>query len=395
MRQYACCADGDGYRATFELPPDPATGKRRVLKRRGKTKAVARQRLDEAVKEYERTGKIPSKSSPRLADWLDRWLEEIVKPRLRPRTWKTYASVINNNVKPAIGGVRLNDLKPQHFRLLEQWITKGDPDAVPPRRAKSSGTAGSAWRTLHKALDDAVREGIIDSNPCNRAVPPRVVQKPRKTMTAGQAKRFIDSEPDPMWHLMWRLAFELGMRQGERLGLTLDEIQEIDGVLSIVVRHQLQEIPANERDFPADFYHRHLEDSAYFTAPKTNAGYRVLPLSKSLAVELLAFIKVRGNIAPDGLIFVGADGKHLHRQADEGPAWEHALHSAGLSDGFVPHSARHTAATTMNQLGLNAALRKSLMGHASIDVTDSVYTHVSVEDMAMAVEEIEATLSGE
>ena len=51
MRQYACCVDGDGYRATYELSPDPATGKRRVLKRRGKTKAIARQRLDQAVRD--------------------------------------------------------------------------------------------------------------------------------------------------------------------------------------------------------------------------------------------------------------------------------------------------------------------------------------------------------
>lgn len=395
MRQYACCVDGDGFRATYELPPDPATGKRRVLKRRGKTKAIARMRLDEAVKEYERKGKLPSKSSPLLGDWLDRWLLEFVKLRLRPKTWKTYSSVVNADIKPSIGGVRLNQLQPRHFRLMEQWITKGDKNAVPPRRPKSSGTAGSAWRTLHKALDDAVKEGLIDYNPCDRAEAPRVVLKKRQTLTVGQARKLIDAEQDPMWHLMWRLAFELGMRQGERLGLTLDEIQEIDGILCIVVRQQLQEFSANERDFPADMEVRHLEDSAYLVPPKTNAGYRVVPMPQSLAVELLAFVKARGISESDGLIFVGSDGKHLRRQADDEPRFEKALRNAGIEGHYVPHSARHTAATAMMRLGLNDAVRKSLMGHASIDVTDNVYTHVSTADMAKATAEIESMLSVE
>ena len=56
--------------------------------------------------------------------------------------------------------------------MMEEYITKGDDTCDPPRRPRSSATAGSAWRTLHKALDDAVREGIIESNPCDRAESP-------------------------------------------------------------------------------------------------------------------------------------------------------------------------------------------------------------------------------
>ena len=39
---------------------------------------------------------------------------------------------------------------------------------------------------------------------------------------------------------MWRLAYETGMRQGERLGLTNSEIQLIDNVICIVVEWQLK-----------------------------------------------------------------------------------------------------------------------------------------------------------
>lgn len=39
-------------------------------------------------------------------------------------------------------------------------------------QGKSSGTAGSAWRTLHKALEDAVLEGVIERNPAVKGTAP-------------------------------------------------------------------------------------------------------------------------------------------------------------------------------------------------------------------------------
>lgn len=394
MRQYACCADGNGYRATFELPPDPATGKRRVLKRRGKTKAQARQKLDIAVKEYERMGKIPSAMSPMLGDWLDRWLEEIVKPRLRPSTLATYRSVVESSIKPSIGKVRLNRLQPRHFRSMEEYIVKGDDSCDPPRRPRSSGTAGSAWRTLHKALDDAVREGLIDANPCDRSQAPRVVYRQRKILTPSQAGMMINAETDAMWHLMWRLAYETGMRQGERLGLTCSEIQVIDDMVCLVVEWQLKIYGnvKNPEDIPASLGAKHIEGKAYLVPPKTNSGRRVIPLSDSLASELAAYVKSRGKLRPDELIFVQENGKPLRRMI-ETRAWKKALLRVGLPDDYVPHSARHTTATVMARLGMSDKVRETIMGHSSIDVTNAIYTHVGTGDTSKAVNGVERMLA--
>lgn len=86
------------------MPPDPATGKRRRLVARGRTKAIALKRLKDKKLEYERSGRMPSQTTPYLKDWLDRWLDEIVKPRLRPSTLATYRSTVEALIKPAIGG---------------------------------------------------------------------------------------------------------------------------------------------------------------------------------------------------------------------------------------------------------------------------------------------------
>ena len=49
-------------------------------------------------------------------------------------------------------------------------------------QGKSSGTAGSAWRTLHKALEDAVLEGVIERNPAVKGTAPRVALKERAAL---------------------------------------------------------------------------------------------------------------------------------------------------------------------------------------------------------------------
>ncbi|NEG95674.1 tyrosine-type recombinase/integrase [Bifidobacterium sp. SMB2] len=381
--------DGGQYRASFEIEPDPATGDRRFIKRRGRTKTEARERLAEAVKEYEATGHVSdSRNVPTLGEWLDQWLEDIAKPRLRPSTFATYQSVVKANVKPAIGAVKIDALAPKHFRMLERYITKGDKSATPPRKPKSSATASSAWRTLHAALDDAVKEGLIASNPCDRADSPRVIYNSRSTMTPAQAGRMIAAEEDAMWHLMWRLAFETGMRQGERFGLTPSEIRTIDGRPCIVVEQQLKTYAGVDvEDIPAFLNARHVSGSAYLVPPKTNSGRRVIPISESLHNELTAYMSGRRGLKPDELIFVQRKGKAkgapLTRMIEE-RAWSAALEHAGIEGHYVPHSARHTAATAMAQLGMTDNARKLVMGHSSADVTNNIYTHLGVEDIAQA-----------
>lgn len=356
--------------------------------------AVALKRLKDKKLEYERSGRMPSQTTPYLKDWLDRWLDEIVKPRLRPSTLATYRSVVEALIKPAIGGVRLGRLEPKHFRMMEEYITKGDDTCDPPRRPRSSATAGSAWRTLHKALDDAVREGIIESNPCDRAESPRVVYTERKILTPAQAGQLINAENDVMWHLMWRLAYETGMRQGERLGLTNSEIQLIDNVICIVVEWQLKVYNnvKDARDIPSSLGARHVMGKAYLVPPKTNAGRRVIPLPESLAAELGLYIKGTGRVKPDDLVFVQEDGAPLNRMI-ETRAWKKALQRVGLPGDFVPHSARHTAATAMAQLGMSDKVRESIMGHSDISVTNRVYTHVGTADASKAVNGVETLLA--
>ncbi len=115
-------------------------------------------------------------------------------------------------------------------------------------------------------------------------------------------------------------------------------------------------------------------------------------MPESLAVELGRYIKGTGRTNSDDLVFVQAVGTPLNRMI-ETRAWKKALNRVGLPDDYVPHSARHTAATAMAQLGMSDRVRESIMGHSDISVTNRVYTHVGTADVQKAINGVETLLA--
>lgn len=363
---------------TKTIEPDPVTGKPRKIAVTYKSLnlTILNQRMKVKEDEYRRKGLTKEASSPYLREWLDRWLEDVMKPQLKPRTLKTYSSQIETCIKPSIGGVRLRKLEPKHFRMLEKYVTSDHPEKKV--RARSTATAQHAYQCLRKALKDAVAEGLLDTNPADKVTPPRVTAQEVRILTPGQAMQQIDTEGDRMRKLMWKMAYVLGLRQGERLGSIGSEIIYIDGVVCIRVEWQLQWIPKAE--FPASIEHRSLGGSAYLTRPKSKAGVRVLPIPPALAVELLSWIE-DNHIGPDDLIFT-RNGKPISHKVDTN-WWNASLEMAHLPKVRV-HAARHLAATMMMEAGVPENLRVIYMGHTK-EKTTMGYTHASLQDLLQAV----------
>ena len=370
-------------KAFRELPPDPATGKRRRISAFGSTRTEAERGLNEKLAELQRVGRLGYTKPPTVSEWCDHWLNDICKPKLKPRTWGTYASVVTSNIIPSIGAVRLDELKPAHFRHMERHITE--------EQGKSSGTAGSAWRALHKALEDAVLEGVIERNPAVKGTAPRVALKERAAMTPDQAADLIAAEPDDTWRLMWMLAFMTGMRQGERLGLTQDELRRDGDRLAILVEWQSQHLTKRE----VEGLHKGVEcvplgNGMYHTRPKTEKGRRLIPLPDGLARQLLDYVNRHG-VNADGLVFHYDDGRPLTSNVERA-RWRKALDRTGLDHGYVPHSARHTTATILNRLGLDDVTRTAIMGHSRVSTTNEFYTHVELDRLIAATDGVEKAI---
>jgi integrase len=87
-------------------------GKRRYLNKtiRG-TKKKANEYLSKTLTEIS-SGTFVKSSSDSVEDYLEKWLETAARPRLRENTYREYKGLIARYVKPALGPLRLSDLRP-------------------------------------------------------------------------------------------------------------------------------------------------------------------------------------------------------------------------------------------------------------------------------------------
>lgn len=378
------------YRAFAELPPDPATGRRRRVSATGKTRSEALSRVRKRLRDIDRTGQIRTGASPRLSEWLTQvWIPEFVERTRKPHTAAQYRSAVRRSIIPAIGAMRLRAITPAHVRMVERYVLDGDPEHdVQPR----SGTvAEQAYAVLRTALDDAVREGLIRENPARRVRPPKRNIPHVEALTPEEAGRMISMETDPQWHIMWQLAFLLGMRQGERLGITGSELVRRDGVYGISIQWQLAKWSGirSVHDLPQDVEARHVHGAHWLTRPKTRAGRRFIPLPESLAAEIAALAKAK-RLGPDDLLFTNpkVEGSPTSRPLTrhmEQQAWKRALERAGITRHCHPHSARHTCATILARQHVNDAVRIAIIGHSTIRTTDEYYVNVGVCDSLQAI----------
>ena len=145
-----------------ELPRDPATGKRRRLDKSDRIKSKAREKFEDALAEYRRTGKIKTCKSPLLRDRLGRWLNGYKRPMVKTRVYETCRSDCRNIIA-VIGSVQLEDLVPWRVREMGNKIM----------RDCSSKTALNAYIRLRSALADAhvaggERFALTSSEPVTR-----------------------------------------------------------------------------------------------------------------------------------------------------------------------------------------------------------------------------------
>lgn len=322
-----------------------------------------------------RAGKIAVTSSATVEQWLDRWLLEIHKRRVRPNTFAGDERIVRLHIIPHIGHRRLDKLTATHVRQMH--------DAI-----ESASNAQKAHGHLVKALKDAEREGIVTHNVAALVDKPKHVAAIRKPLTAEQAKQLLKTAvrlKDP-FASRWAAALFLGARQGELLGLQwsrLDlvngeadlslQLQVIDPVHGCGERHSDKTWPCGFKRpgacpqhhwvLPRGFEHQQIDGSLFLTPPKTKG--RVVPLPAPLwgMLENVCHVPDKN---PHDLVWHHEDGRPLSRYEDY-DNWQAALKLAGLPPAPL-HVARHTTATLLALAGVPESVGMAILGHASVQV---------------------------
>lgn len=160
------------WEITIDIGRDAATGKRlRHFETINGIKNDAQHRLAELLIHIEQGTYIKQQRKLTVADWLFQWLAGHVTGDLTPKTSESYNHELRHYIIPRLGGIRLNDLRSHH---IQGYIA----EALSGGRRRSTGglsrrTVQYHYRILSKALDDAIRMGLLAVNPCKGIRPPR------------------------------------------------------------------------------------------------------------------------------------------------------------------------------------------------------------------------------
>lgn len=290
-----------------------------------------------------------------VGDFLDQWLAEVAKPRVREWTYSGYEVHIRLHLKPGLGRIALERLTPQQVQaLLNQKLREGlKPKTVRYLRG-----------TLRTALNEAVRWGLIARNAAAIVEGPRVERYPIKPFTSEEARRLLEAVRGDRLEALYSVALTMGLRQGEALGLTWQDIDLAMGYMRI--SKQLQRIHGSPK----------------LVEPKTEHSRRTLAMPPMIGQALREHYDrqqrerkgTAGHWHDTGLVFTTPIGTPLDGTAVT-KEFHRVLERAGLPQRRF-HDLRHSCATLLLVQGVSPRVVMDVLGHSQIGLTMNTYSHV-------------------
>ena len=111
-------------------------------------------------------------------EYLDRWLETAVSPRVRPKTFQDYQGMLQRYVRPVLGERVLAALRPLDLQAMYQYMTERD---------LSARTIRYAHVLIKCAMQQAVRWRLLLENPADGLKVPQQVRNEMRSLTVEQA----------------------------------------------------------------------------------------------------------------------------------------------------------------------------------------------------------------
>jgi len=320
----------------------------------GRTREEVRRKLSEILHSLEH-GTFTDARGRTVGDFLNQWLVEVARPRVRDWTYTGYEVHIRRHINPAIGGIPLERLTPQNIQaFLNQKLRIG----LKPK------TVRYIRGTLRTALNEAVRWGLVPRNAAALVDGPRVARYPIHPFTPDEARAFLKTVKGDRLEALYSVALTMGLRQGEALALTWEDIDLKLGYMRI--SKQLQRI----------------HGSPQFVEPKTERSRRTLAMPPMIT-QALRDHALRQNQerfhagerwVEHGLVFTTPIGTPLDGTAVT-KAFHRALETAGLPQRRF-HDLRHSCATLLMVQGVSPRVVMDLLGHSQIGLTMNTYSHV-------------------
>lgn len=332
------------------------------------------------------------------------WLDNIVKPNSAPLTHATHETYIRRYVLPHLGAKKLDRLS---VRDVQLWINKiaaecqccvQGKDAVRDEQKRrccaigqccgqrlSARTLSNIRGTLRSILAHAQSEELLARNVSTGIKMPKIRKPKHRAWSGEEARLFLESaraDNDPLYPA-YVLILVLGLRKGEVLGMTWDDI-DLDAA-RLTVGWQLQRVRGH-------LYHREVktegsEATIYMPSICTTA----LKLRQATQREAK---KVAGNAWQDErrLVFTTRYGTPIEPR-NLNRSWTARCQKAGVRT-ITVHDGRRSCGTLLADLDVHPRIAMQILRHARFSLTMEIYTLATSKQTCEALRRLGDSLDG-
>ncbi|MDE3295706.1 tyrosine-type recombinase/integrase [Lacticaseibacillus rhamnosus] len=379
IKRYKTSSGASRYEIFVSVGYDELTGKLRRIHKRGfkdkkeATLAASRYALDADA------GSLPSNTHKTFKAVYLEW-DAVYKNTVRESTYERTFTQIRNHILPLFGSLEVKKITASQLQhAVNQWATEATKNY---RR----------WlTTASRILEFAVQRGYIAKNPAKLVVIPKAKEPVGDTAPNFWDKQeltrffsYIDPDKEPAKNALFRVLAFGGLRRGECLALTWQDISFTDSTITI------------NKTLTQGMKGRQIVQ-----APKTRKSRRTIAMDgKTMAVlkhwrvvQLQKYMALGFNTnKPDQLVFPNTKNQHmlLHKPAD----WLKSIEDAHkIQHRITVHGFRHSHASALFSGGATVKEVQERLGHEDVKTTLNIYTHVTQSQNEEAVKKLAAYLN--
>lgn len=380
QKRWVCVADG---------PPDPATGKRNQISRRGKTKKEATNRVNDAIYSLQKDG-IDKRVGQNMtfdilaAEWIETYALTGVK-RATVRIREKEIKILNTH----IAKMPILDISHSKYQKILNKISQD----------YARNTVSGVHVCASMIFKYAVKDRLIKDNPATGAVVPKKRRTVEEIETATIEEGYLTSEEvasflnevttcglDLDIERFYLLAFT-GMRSGELCALKWSDIDFRNNTIRIT--KTLYNEDNNMRKYE-------------LTPPKTDGSIRTIEVEKSIMDLLKSHRKRQMKVTSryrheelneyhDGnFVFCRVNG-YPYIQKTIINRMARLLEHTNIKKDATPHIFRHTHISMLTEAGVDLNTIMERVGHDDMQTTLKIYTHVTNKMKKDASEKMTST----
>ncbi len=329
-----------------------------------KTKAECKEKLNKAISDNANRMRIIERCDfltnpePTLEEWSRIWFESFCTASVKEYTRNSYQNYFDRYILPNLGGMKIKDISTvscQQF-LMKMYTSGRTRNVEKKGKGLSAKTVKDIKIALQTCLQKAEDEGLIESNPCRKVQLPKEAPKEMQTLKANELGAFLQETKDSGCYEFYILEITTGLRLGEILALTWDDLDIKNKTIS--VNKQIQRI----------------NGELVVSRPKTDASIRKISLCDECFNQLI-LLRSRQRLDTK-LIFPSPITGGLRDPSSVTRKLHRMQKRAGVPQ-IRFHDLRHSFATLSLEQGMDIKTVSHMLGHTDAGFTMNTYMHVT------------------